>query len=888
MYFLIMNNINVYCIFSSIVWLTGVVSVHQDISGPKTNADIYFLKNHKYHVNTTSYNGRPVKKDMLPYFKKEKNQDMTEGKSEQRNGEDYFVDFNDGHTYNTDKVMIFKDECNITVDNTSIKYFQNILLTKPYLVQFQIFLIGNATVSNLSSSFRPFRWYWTPNTTAGPYPFLSWRPDYGVLSFGLLDTNTVEIPFVNLHVKGDCNFTFGTNDTSVQMTKAVGQMLEFHNHPVEKYPYSYFCYMKVREELINTSLYYASLYIIFPIKYISYNCCTAKKNFNATEMEFNCTDTTFDTHTWDQITILPFCVGLLLLLYCPIPVCDLCAWLTKNEKIDCSGEAMNDRYTNSENDWVFENGTSPLTFCELLSFNVFGLNISHPILVSRLRRFLFLFIVPSATYFQIFLYRNGIGMNETDKITIKELVDIGAPVGFLSILGNPQNRGNVFVPHLGGPVGLAIIYFGLGILFIVLPRNLKQIFEDGLPSSFSVNEYNYDYIENEPICSPLLLRSNAIIKASGINVRSNQLHYGYTKTATLLRCSIYMLFTKVFWAKVFEIQKSRLSFLTGRQSGRIKAMFVVIFPFYAVVCTIEICLCLLYYGFPFCFSIVTAVRGASKGLETLKEQIGFLSFIFNYRIFAMFSVTIIFTLASVFAYIMALIFLNSFGVLSQIFVLCFISIIIFPSVSFGYIFFFTSALYFCFHQTRNFGEVYSNLLSTAVEVSDKIEGYSNKVSFLNNRLILSNVRYENIKDVRINGKVLDISQNVLRTVHIHGNSKIRELDNTMGIPKKLFEHLINVYRPVHQQVLSLVFKVFAMAALIIVTLSITSDYVQGPTSEISEVMHVIFIVAVGTLPEMIEVTVSYRDDEYVKKEIEERKIEQTIRDFWNHENDVQN
>ncbi|XP_060593566.1 uncharacterized protein LOC132748038 [Ruditapes philippinarum] len=883
-----MAHVNVlYYIICNTLIMTVVVALHQNQNrnSEKQNSRLYFMNhylNQNVDINTISDNGATneklkTNKDTVPDFKIENYDSKNTEKLKHR----------DEYELNIDEDVSINEDCNINVENTSINYFGNVLISEPYLVKFKIFLKGNATVRSLSSTFKPLLWFWTPNTTVGPYPFLSWKIDYGIVSFGLLDTNTVDIPFINVHVKGNCNFTFGTNDTSHKITKALGQMLQVHNHPTEIILFSYFCYMRVREDLMNTSHYYASLYIIFPIQYVSYNCCTAKKNYNKTEIEYNCTDTTMDNHNWDQISILPFYVGLLLLAYCPIHLSDLCAWMTKHENIPSRSGTLDDRYDNNKDDWVFENGNNPLTFFELLSFSVFGLDISHPVLVSRLRRFLFLLLAPSVLYFQLFLYRNGIGISETDKITVKELVDIGAPMGFLSIFGNPENRGMVFVPYLGGPVGLAIIYLSLGIVFIVMPRHLKQIFEDGLPSGCS-NEDENVRTRNKNLISPLLFRNDDIINLSRVSVSPEQLHGGYTSTATLMRCSIYMLFTKSFWGKVLQIQKKRILSLKESTAIYKKAMFIFSIPLYAVACVIETLCCILYYGLPFCFYVVVVVKGASKGLANLRDQIGCLSFIFKFRILEVVGVVIVFILSSAFAYVIALIFLKSFAVLSQIFILCFISIIIFPSVSFGYIFFFTAALYFCLHQIRNFEEVYANLLSTAVEVSDRIEGYSNNVSFLNNRLNLSNVRYENIKDIRINGNVLDISQNVLRTIHLHGNSRIREVNNTMGIPKKLFDHLIRTYRPVHQQVLSFIFKVFAMASLIIVTLSITSDYVKGPTSKISEVMHVIFFIAVGALPELIEVTVSYRDDEHVKKEIEERKMEQTIREFWRHNQGIQN
>ena len=65
-------------------------------------------------------------------------------------------------------------------------------------------------------------------------------------------------------------------------------------------------------------------------------------------------------------------------------------------------------------------------------------------------------------------------------------------------------------------------------------------------------------------------------------------------------------------------------------------------------------------------------------------------------------------------------------------------------------------------------------------------------------------------------------------------------------------------------------------------MSIAGGFVMGPTSEISDVMHVIFIVTIGALPRALEVALT-TSNASVKREIELRRLEQRIMHFWERE-----
>jgi hypothetical protein len=213
-------------------------------------------------------------------------------------------------------------------------------------------------------------------------------------------------------------------------------------------------------------------------------------------------------------------------------------------------------------------------------------------------------------------------------------------------------------------------------------------------------------------------------------------------------------------------------------------------------------------------------------------------------------------------------------------IFCFVAVIVYPSVAFGYLFFFVVLLYYVVRLVKGFSDGYLELLSIAVEKSNDLYGQINHMSVFNGELLLTNVQGDEIRGIRVNDQRLDIPKNVLQRFN-KGNSvkRIVEKDSIFGIPKRLFDVLIKVHRPAHIQTLKILFQLVFVICLVIITMSITSKFATGATSEISDVMHVIFIVTVGALPRVLEVAFM-NSSESLKRENEIRHIEKTIKEFW--------
>lgn len=234
---------------------------------------------------------------------------------------------------------------------------------------------------------------------------------------------------------------------------------------------------------------------------------------------------------------------------------------------------------------------------------------------------------------------------------------------------------------------------------------------------------------------------------------------------------------------------------------------------------------------------------------------------------------------TVFAYTVSMIFLESFVFVSQITILCFVAVIVFPTSSFGYIFFLVAILYYLFRLTGGFGNVYLDLLSIAVDKSSQLDEQVNSVQVHDGTLEVSNV-LTMFRNIRINDIAIDVPRNTFdRMLETHKAGKVRTRGNMTGIPRTLFNYLIQKHRPVYIQVLKLSLQFSLIITLAAVTLYIIGQFDAVSESERSDVMHVVFVLTIGALPRILEV-MFIDGSEVIQRQIEEAKIEQSIVRYW--------
>lgn len=773
--------------------------------------------------------------------------------------------------------------CELHVDQKSISYFRSRLqIDKPNFIRFKL-VFGDQNINWTSETFNPMNWVWTYNSTRGIYPYLHWNVDYAVLSFELLDVKTLDSdPFIFLNAT-DCEYlTLGTKETTEliaqQLTVLVANLSE--SNKITEYQESYWCFMAETPEFRNTIGYYMGLYLEYPKSIINYNCCYTFYNYSETRYDHLCLDKQIDK--WVQCTIGPYILGVILFLYFPIILFKVAAWdTTGNTSTDNKTSENNEQtplisnrspapegihYSPMEEDkWLYLDGTCPKSCMGLLGTL---LPNRYPVALSRFKRLLFVLLGPSVVFIQITIY------SKTMPEMTKKIIARGVPVGFLALLGNKTDRASAFVPALGGPEVLLTSYYILGIVFLVLPRNVKDVVENGIPRFSS---------EKSPLC----LNAKEITQYSQINV-ANKL--GFENAVNLFLCSFYMLFSGRFWKRVLEIQKRRFDYFCFNLCV-CKCVAFLLLPLYIAFCIFEVLLCIVYFSVPLCSCVVLIVRGAVKTLAiTIRGCIqssnrNILSVLLRSR-FVISAFSVLVAIMFIFyVYGFCMVFLQSFFFLSQIFVYCYVAVLVYPSVSFGYLFFGVIFLYYIFRLIRGFGVKYLDLLNDIVEIVVMMEEQDNYTSTIDGHLVVSNVKITRLKSIKINDTNIPVAQNILQSFQIARDdtkSKLNYKNNTYGIRKSLFDYVVRKQLPVHQQILNVVFHLSMIVLCLLITISLTAGFITGPTSEISEVMHVIFIVTVGALPRVLEVAM-HDSSEHIHRDIHMRRLEDTINQYFREE-----
>ena len=759
-------------------------------------------------------------------------------------------------------------ECKFTVRSNSVNYFRSRLDSlHPNFVLFNILWDTNLVESSsVLGVFKPNRWVWTYSNSKHTFPYTSWNIDYGILSFGLLEEKTIEVPYMYLNVSGPCRMTLGTNTTAYNIASALGEVIDATKENKEKYAENYFCYMAEAEGVRNEAAYWAAVYLNYPVGFLNYNCYLTFYSYSYNK---RITRQMKPEVKWSLCIYLPYVLGMLFFLF-PFPIIFLRMGnvvakdehVVPDEEYDFLPEFNIDPLESEDSsDWIFQDTKSPLSFW--YAFKSCWCKGRHcPVFSSRLRRFVSVLLAPSILYIEVYMYSKGMGVGNST-VSVVELEDAGAPTGLLSLLGGGNAK--VFVPALGGPFAILAIYHSIGLLFFVSPRSVKQVVENGMPTSRSF--------------SALFFGIGEIMFLSGLNVKPSP---GYDKGAALCKCGFYMLFTRQFWFKVFDIQKRRLTFVNSWEHNSI-AVFVVKYVCIVMLCclgVVETIVTVIYYGTPFLSFVTILSKGASKSLINLRLHYRIIGRLFYYPCAVFIATVVILALYILYAYACCLIFVESFSFVCKICMFCFLAVIVYPAESFGYFFLFVAILYYFVHMIQCFGDDYLELLTLAVEISAKHKVIVNTVDIRGHELIVSNVEAEGINRVRINNVSVglpDVKQcSLTETI---GRSRTKRKGYLLGIPHKLYQYLVRKHRPVHVRFLKVIFQLGLIVMLILITQSATSHFVSGASSNMSELMHVIFLFIVSALPRVLQLGISSQS-RLVKKEMLHRKLEHSIEKFW--------
>ena len=770
------------------------------------------------------------------------------------------------------------DDWSMTVDERSINYFRSRLqIAAPNFIRFRVVFSGDCTNNSYpgytSETFEPYNWVWTYKSSRAVYPYMHWNVDYNLLSFGLLDTKTLwNDPYILFNVKGNCSdITLGTATTTYRLAEQLMVLvsrLSEDNKTITEYQESYFCYLAEAPGFRNSIWYHIGIYLDYPTSSINYNCCKTFYDYTKSKYSYFCHNS--QAKKWMICTSGPYFLGIILFLYLPILLLRTTAWLTKNDH-DENGESrephentplmgskkvsQNDQW--EDVDWVVLDGNAPKSFADLFA-SLFSAN--HPVQMSRIQRLLFVLLGPSIVFVRIWVYHNQA------QDLIQKLIPRGVSVGFLVLLGEINTFQSIAF------VFLLASYFVLGVLFLVIPRSIQDVIENGIPRVGSS-------------LSPLCMAAKDIRCISQVSASDKP---GYKNAANLFLCSFYMLFTADFWKTLFYIQKTRFVEAFCLQSAfKYKwCICIIILPLYILACVLEIVLCTVYYATPLCMLIVIIVRGAVKTISMavrhnlLSSERNKLSMLLkNKLVLGVFSLVVA-AMFIFYVYTFCLVFVESFFFISQILVFSYVAVLVYPAAAFGYLYFGIVLLYYMFRLVRGFGAKYLALLNEIVEACMQIEEQDNYLHVYDGNLVISSAKITRLRSIKINEVNVPVAENTLQKIkELKRKHKLLILkNNTYGIRRELFNYVVRKHLPVHQQVLRVVFHLALIVIFLFETIRLTTKFVNNPTSEISDVMHVVFVVTVCALPRVLEVAL-LDSSEHIHREIRMRKLQNTITEY---------
>ncbi|KAL3848529.1 hypothetical protein ACJMK2_019380 [Sinanodonta woodiana] len=758
-------------------------------------------------------------------------------------------------------------ECIMQVEPFTGIYLQHwIGVIRPHFAHYTLIFNNTPVIHALPTVIRPLRWVWTYHPPKCVIPYLNWPVDFSILSFGLLCAKCLDRQvFIHINVTpSNCTIALGQHNASCAIATALNNMTQQYLAPTHKsYNYSSWCYMVEIPGVRDTLAYTLALYFNYPLDFMRYKCCRSKFDYYTESIHVYCPEET--KQKWRTSTLGPYAIGLVLLCYCPLILCywgDTMAAIGQKIPHDNSYEDLDD---SDRKQWVYLDGRAPVSMTTL-TCGLCGLSWKYPIAVSRLRRALFILFSPSLIFLQCLIYSIYQGDLTSD------LIDHGVPMGFLSMLGGMEKSKRLFVPMLGGPYCLLFMYYITGFIFLLIPRSLGELVEKGsLDSKFAG-------------LSPLVLGTKRIEEISMVPVN---LYHGYKRLSRLILARFYLVIIPRFWFEAVLIVwfrfKRHLDFLLKHFPKPIViTLCFVIVPLYLILGSLEVFFCLIYYSIPIIWFGLVVISGFVSRATSCIETRSPLNLPPSGRLILRLAMyTIIGPLLLCLMHAFFAIYLASFSIVGETIIFLFYALVLFPSSSFGYMFFGGALLYYIWKLLKGIGDVYYELLSDLVEICTNLDLDHNISKLHNSTVMIEAPPGSTVTALRVNDITIHLTEQQRNIIHNRSHASVktyvRYANHIPGISRRLFTFIVRKCKPVHITIFQAIFRIALIVLLVFGTIKLSMNS-QGMSSEISEVMHVLFIVVIGALPRVLEITLSHTD-KAVHKEIHLMMLETLIHEF---------
>ena len=584
-----------------------------------------------------------------------------------------------------DTVSKAASKCVLKLDTKSINKFRHIV----YYGDLSFVMLHLNTKPPLS--LKPSKqivgvghWVWTYFGQRGGLEFLEWPSEFQIWSLGLLYTYVGDPLVMNISIyNGSCShLKVGHYDTDMAISTAlVGLQKALHEvMPEGQYDPSFWCYRR-RKYLYPQYLYLICKHMVCPFVAIKYSCCRYFYKGSKGRREVEC----YQDFSYDQIWWLaPIFAAVLLFSFCPLIILKVAGVLRQSSKeSDCDP---------LDKGYVFLDRTDHVNLLNTLLSPIAFVSRSFPVCLSRMFRFILPFL--SFTFIGIQIYLDHIYL----PYYVKECVTKGVPMGFRSMASGFHQSTRNFLPFFGGPYIASAIYLVITSLLVTVPTSMYHTLTSGLSFSF-------DTPRNADVVSPLRLSFPILESYGSVPIRKRP---GYNKIYAVYVAQLNLLINIKFWKFAFNLQLHRW------QNIRRRVLRLCILPMYIMLCTLEIIVCILVYGFPVVSFGVTIFRAyRNLLLRTVHNRL--------WKPFVIFASVLLIACIVFFMFMFCTIFLDACLFIARLCIFTYTGIILYPRVSYGYLIFVATVLYYLWDAIQNFSRYYFQLLRLSVSVSESVQ-----------------------------------------------------------------------------------------------------------------------------------------------------------------------
>ena len=723
------------------------------------------------------------------------------------------------------------NDCRLKVANKSVVDFYNrILYNKSRAVSFNLKFTVNVAAKN--GTILPFRWIWVYQQTL---TFLNMPPTAAIWSLGLLalynERSLFEIE-IQPENATSCNRTtleIGEPVTDYMMGKALGNMMRDLAMKYRQYKTSNWCYRNKTNES-NSGFLQAmdnNFFSVSPI--MQFVCCAYDL-----ERDFNMNVTCQNVHVYDSVWWeVPLGLGILMWLYFPLLFMYVNGLVhkailkssTANDEVDArssNGPGVvnaSDQNDGDKQSTVFDDGNSPITIFSMIKSPLSKLLPRKQKNKSRIAIFMytiFTLILPGIEVLVHYIFYFDY---------VQSLADNNISLGFSSVLAGWDKSKDAKLSIFGGPIIAVCLYLIVGWVLLLPPKIMAHQVYRGVCDS------------NEHTKSILLISLKKKEELGSTEIR--KVTNGYFRITKLQICHLFMLINPDFLVYTVLLIKQRYCLFTSELKSRLQVASLrliclcLFIPFYATFCLVEVILGILYFvcplfSFLFCVTVGFTL-GISKYVSVkIVPRHPRLGLFVRYP--ACLAVCLMFMF---YWYIFTIIFIDSFFFVSRTILFTYTAIVAYPHETYGYFMLVFLSVYFGFKGFFQFGHIYKMILNQTIKLCKKDE-------------ILKNV--------------------VEHRQEADGNE-------IYGVPRELFEYLVERIRPRRVNVLYTVIRFVIMVFILSISIILIQRF--DKFDDISLIVHVLMTIFICALPNIYQSMIS---KESIQKQMT-RKLKKHLR-YW--------